>query len=96
MVTRFEVNYYILPIDVNAVARQNVVITTFRNVTTFWVAIPCHLTRVDVIYICFLLIYHIELYINEILISCTFIIYSIWRFHSDHIYTSWAKFIEMG
>ena len=37
MVTRF-VNYYILPIDVNAVARQNVVITTFCNVTTFWVA----------------------------------------------------------
>ena len=38
MVTRFVVNYYILPIDVNAVARQNVVITTFCNVTTFWVA----------------------------------------------------------
>ena len=27
MVTRFVVNYFILPIDVNAVARQNVVIT---------------------------------------------------------------------
>ena len=38
MVTRFVVNYYILPIDVNAVALQNVVITTFCNVTTFWVA----------------------------------------------------------
>ena len=38
MVTRFVVNYYILPIDVNAVAGQNVVITTFCNVTTFWVA----------------------------------------------------------
>ena len=38
MVSRFVVNYYILPIDVNAVARQNVVITTFCNVTTFWVA----------------------------------------------------------
>ena len=38
MVTRFVVNFYILPIDVNAVARQNVVITTFCNVTTFWVA----------------------------------------------------------
>ena len=38
MVTRFVVNYYILPIDVNASARQNVVITTFCNVTTFWVA----------------------------------------------------------
>ena len=38
MVTRFVVNYYILPIDGNAVARQNVVITTFCNVTTFWVA----------------------------------------------------------
>ena len=38
MVTRFVVNYFILPIDVNAVARQNVVITTFCNVTTFWVA----------------------------------------------------------
>ena len=37
MVTRFVVNYYILTIDVNAVARQNVVITTFCNVTTFWV-----------------------------------------------------------
>ena len=31
-------NYYILPIDVNALASQNVVITTFCNVTTFWVA----------------------------------------------------------
>ena len=44
MVTHFVVNYYILPIDVNAVARQNVVITTFCNVTTFWVAtrvVPC-------------------------------------------------------
>ena len=40
MVTRFVVNYYILPIDINAVARQNVVITTFCNVTTFWVATP--------------------------------------------------------
>ena len=38
MVTRFVVNYYILPIDANASARQNVVITTFCNVTTFWVA----------------------------------------------------------
>ena len=37
MVTRFVVNYYILPIDANASARQNVVITTFCNVTTFWV-----------------------------------------------------------
>ena len=32
MVARLVVNYYILPIDVNAVARQNVVIITF------WVA----------------------------------------------------------
>ena len=40
MVTRFVVNYYILPIDANASARQNVVITTFCNVTTFWVATP--------------------------------------------------------
>ena len=40
IVTRFVVNYYILPIDVNALARQNVVITTFCNVTTFWVATP--------------------------------------------------------
>ena len=38
MVTRFVVNYYILPIDANASTRQNVVITTFCNVTTFWVA----------------------------------------------------------
>ena len=38
MVTRFVVNYFILPIDVNAVARQNVVIITFCNFTTFWVA----------------------------------------------------------
>ena len=38
MVTRFVVYYFILPIDVNVVARQNVVITTFCNVTTFWVA----------------------------------------------------------
>ena len=38
MVTRFVVNYYILLIDANASARQNVVITTFCNVTTFWVA----------------------------------------------------------
>ena len=38
IVTRFVVNYYILPIDANASARQNVVITTFCNVTTFWVA----------------------------------------------------------
>ena len=38
MVTRFVVNYYILPIDANPSARQNVVITTFCNVTTFWVA----------------------------------------------------------
>ena len=38
MLTRFVVNYYILPIDSNASARQNVVITTFCNVTTFWVA----------------------------------------------------------
>ena len=36
--TRFVVNYYILPIDANASTRQNVVITTFCNVTTFWVA----------------------------------------------------------
>ena len=44
MVTRFVVNYYILPIDVNADARQNVVITTFCNVTTFWVVteVKCH------------------------------------------------------
>ena len=42
MVTRFVVNYYILPIDVNAVAGQNVVITTFCNVTTFWVATDTH------------------------------------------------------
>ena len=47
MVTRFVVNYYILPIDVNSVTRQNVVITTFCNVTTFWVA-----TRHDLI-LCF-------------------------------------------
>ena len=38
MVTRFVVNYCILPIAANASARQNVVITTFCNVTTFWVA----------------------------------------------------------
>ena len=38
LVTPFVVNYYILPKDANAVARQNVVITTFCNVTTFWVA----------------------------------------------------------
>ena len=37
MVTRFVVNYYILTIDAK-LARQNVVITTFCNVTTFWVA----------------------------------------------------------
>ena len=42
MVTRFVVNYYILSIDVIAVARQNVVITTFCNVTTFWVATMHH------------------------------------------------------
>ena len=38
MVTRFVINYYILPIDVNAVEMQSVVITTFCNITTFWVA----------------------------------------------------------
>ena len=43
IITRFVVNYYILPIDANASARQNVVITTFCNVTTFWVAtVPCY------------------------------------------------------
>ena len=47
------------------------------------------LKKVDVIYICFLLFYHIELYINKILSSCTFIIYRIKGFHSDHIYTGW-------
>ena len=41
-VTRFVVNYYILPIDANANARQNVVIITFCNVTTFWVATDRH------------------------------------------------------
>ena len=35
------------------------------------------LTKVDAIYICFLLFYNIELYINNILRSCTFIICSI-------------------
>ena len=45
MVTRFVVNYYILPIDVNAIARQNVVITSFCNVTTFWVATLKRLNR---------------------------------------------------
>ena len=43
MVTRFVVYYYILPIDANASARQNVVITTFCNVTTFWVATASYL-----------------------------------------------------
>ena len=38
----------------------------------------------------------IELYINKILRSCTFIIYSIWGFHTDHINTGWTKFLEMG
>ena len=38
MVTNVVVNYYILPIDVNAVKRQNVVVTTFCNATTFWIA----------------------------------------------------------
>ena len=46
-VTHFVVNYYIVPIAANASARQNVVITTFCNVTTFWVA-----TKVDPILIC--------------------------------------------
>ena len=57
---------------------------------------PRSLKKVDVIYICFLLFYHIELYINKILSSCTFIIYRIKGFHSDHIYTGWPSFIEMG
>ena len=36
---------------------------------------PRRLTKVDIIFICFLLFYHIELYtgINKILRSCTFI-----------------------
>ena len=38
---------------------------------------PRRLTKVDVIFICFLLFYHIELYINKILRSCTYIIFSI-------------------
>ena len=46
MVTRFVENNYILPIDVNAVARQNVVITTFCNVTIFWVATDHHGTYI--------------------------------------------------
>ena len=50
---------------------------------------PRSLIKVDVIYICFLLFYHIELYINKIVSSCTFIIYRIKGFHSDHIYTGW-------
>ena len=50
---------------------------------------PRSLKKVDVIYICFLLFYHIELYINKILSSCTFIIYRTKGFHSDHIYTGW-------
>ena len=49
-----------------------------------------HMTRslkkADFIYIGFLLFYHIELYINKILSSCTFIIYKSKGFHSnEHI-----------
>ena len=36
------------------------------------------------------------IYINKILSSCTFIIYRIKGFHSDHIYTDWPLFIEIG
>ena len=50
---------------------------------------PRSLKKVDVIYICFLLFYHIELYINKLLSSCTLIIYRIKGFYSDHIYTGW-------
>ena len=48
-------------------------------------------TKVSVNYICFLFFYHIELYINKILRSCTFISYIISGFHSDHIYKGWDK-----
>ena len=44
---------------------------------------PRRLTKVDTIYICFILFYDIELhvYINKMIRSCTFIIYSICGFH---------------
>ena len=57
---------------------------------------PNTLTKVNVICICLFLYNHIELYVNKILRSCTFIINMIKGFHSDCIYTSCPNFIEMG